>query len=842
MTTYFSTLPHPKIRTAPLSYDSSFHQVSLPDLKPLPASLIYNSILPVVRRRFPKCDSQGVLLDTYRLKIFELNPPLIVHPSPWSESDIDSTVGLFIQNLRDVDRALHEGRRHVQLNPWNGRSEQFQIVEILNLGRRHVQLNPWNGRSEQFQIVEILNFSNLHCNPPTQPAGVDAISYICCWSELDGLAIQSDAESPKKRLKWEKEPEPVINGNGPLMTASSSGDASQENLLGDIVELSERLKTVETQSEAYYNPTRQLLLPRLEVNSDLGFSFHGREIIKDILALLPEGNKMTLPRISLRTTVGAGSSSILASLATVLCARKTHYVVSIPESNLLLLSHHKWHENMTRALLIALSHHPEFKTLASEIFAQNSSKKLESYIRRLGRDGVGLTFVIDDFQEFYEYDMKQILSKFLQFVVEGRHGFILVDKGCSPLDLEKCKRRHKVKEVFQIKHFDIVRIPSVYSPDEMTVYWTDLKLRRPDVFSLFELHFLHDEFMRITGSTPKYLEILTQSFEKAWKAISLTSEETALSVLHSCAELNDEIQEVKSVFRHYLESAYQQNEKVYHISNLDSVFLASLAKGYHFELGCERLHPHFFVVQPMGDINLRLLSLPLGLLRESLDHGIRSFSNSLHLTQILSENFLTTLSVMNNPSVLSTVVEFRVLALIESQGIQLTGWKCDPLAKPHSKHRLSLRENPSFSLNEGPAYFFSVSRNTPAIDGLYICVKDVSKVHIFAIQVTIAERHSSSEALFFHTWKAWVDRLVSLAAPASTPVYHFLWIVDGKTQAGGEILVSDGRPEEIPELVRKTRNCVQVVKPDYTRWVIGIEDMDPKVSRLVKNSGQMTVL
>ncbi|KAK7469156.1 hypothetical protein VKT23_003648 [Stygiomarasmius scandens] len=763
--------------------------------------------------------------------VYNICPPLFVMRKDivqWPPAQ--SVMDAFKENLRTIAQTLDHQKEDCILRAENsaGTCNELRSFKLITIPDRASFV--FDGFDAGFGDLSLV----VHMRP--RPVTVN----------LSKLLREEEDHSEKKKVRQMDRDLPPSASNPSVVVnlpSTSSHDSirslyaepsSQEILLEEIRALGKQVdELVKGDIDRFSDPSFNRKIPLLQTKPCSDIQFRGREVIKEIIDCLSTEKPK---RLFLGQCIGAGGSFILGALASILHANTQHFVLYFSGFTLgkLMGDDGAWYETVTRALLIALSKHPDFDSgLASEIFNRNSVKRLENYVKGLpsGPRKLTLTFLVDDFDLVCLVQDCSRRTRFLD-LIQG-HNVVLVDKGCSPLAEELLLARvEALRMLDQIgESIHQLQIPASYTEREYESFRIAKKSKSDpqNILPLFKFAMLEAEFRRITGCVPGFVDSLYQSFKERLESVpdDLENDGTILDVLKESVEFSARMKEAKTQFITYIQGMYSAQSSD-HRSDLTKFFLASLA-GTCYQLSPCLYHPAFFS-EVMQRTSHRYI-LAAGFLRDFLgDYIARQNESNYH--HLLSQDFLSSTGPLyRNPAVLGAVAELRIIAKIQSSGFLLPGWNGPTLSRPVTRRALNL-ETILIALTDGdPVFFSSFGHSTPAIDGLYVLRKD-DKVYVFGILVTIASRHKASEHLFFLTWESWIRRL---AAPGCGILWNVVWVVNESTIAEGRTLVSKGPPEVFSELPpRNTRQKVYTSNPEYTRWLCSIKDWDRDMAQVLE--------
>ena len=192
----------------------------------------------------------------------------------------------------------------------------------------------------------------------------------------------------------------------------------------------------------------------------------------------------------------------------------------------------------------------------------------------------------------------------------------------------------------------------------------------------------------------------------------------------------------------------------------------------------------------------------------------------------------------DNPSVLGFFTEQVLLGEIARSGLSALGkgWEEKMLFQAFSDDIPPL----SREARKGGIMYVPTRPNFKGIDALFFKLvatpgkRGKYNAIVVPTQITIAERHSDSEAAFFRTWAEYELQLESLGSISSIEII-FLWIVEQ---------VPAGRQSEEAEIKgTRTLRGNNTVHPDYIRRWMRVDEASVAVGDLLKASqwGQTVV-
>jgi hypothetical protein len=172
-----------------------------------------------------------------------------------------------------------------------------------------------------------------------------------------------------------------------------------------------------------------------------------------------------------------------------------------------------------------------------------------------------------------------------------------------------------------------------------------------------------------------------------------------------------------------------------------------------------------------------------------------------------TEWYLALKAFKNNPSVIGFTVEQIAISRIASSGLR---WG-DNSEIPPTKITAFRGNIIAFSKNMPSAYYVPLKFNLKAVDAIYVKVDEHQHTAtVVAIQITVAKRHTDSQADFFAQWGQWTDYLKDFTI---TPI--FLWIVEGRR----------GRVD-VEEKLRKLRTGQKTLWPKHVTHWVSIDQVD----------------
>jgi hypothetical protein len=197
-----------------------------------------------------------------------------------------------------------------------------------------------------------------------------------------------------------------------------------------------------------------------------------------------------------------------------------------------------------------------------------------------------------------------------------------------------------------------------------------------------------------------------------------------------------------------------------------------------------------------------------GLAREAAARVLRKAAPG----KFLSDDWVESLATYaDNPSVIGFIVQQACLTAISEHGFHHGNVEWSSVTATIFETDL-IQQLPRTTTS---AFLVPADPNFKYIDALFIKVDEKSKtVFLAPIQVTINERHSNSEILFYeHFWRR-IEALFDGYILSST----FIWIVE----RGRSLDVID-------EQRRELRSGPKVIIPVHDRLVIKIEDVHQKL-------------
>ena len=191
-----------------------------------------------------------------------------------------------------------------------------------------------------------------------------------------------------------------------------------------------------------------------------------------------------------------------------------------------------------------------------------------------------------------------------------------------------------------------------------------------------------------------------------------------------------------------------------------------------------------------------------GLARRALAEYLRGVSNH---TEFLSPTWFHKLETSgSNPSILGFYTERMVISSLATKGHELV------LLGPNFQHMVRkqarpwriqhfLRGLPILSKDIGVTMYIPIEFNYKAVDAIAVSISAKGIAEILGIQITIANRHSNSELLFFSNWEVWKKQLNGFE-----PKAKFLWIWENPRDVGEIQLVAssvrwDGKIIKLPD-------------------------------------------
>ncbi|KAK7441728.1 hypothetical protein VKT23_016391 [Stygiomarasmius scandens] len=771
--------------------------------------------------------------------------------SHWSPALIDGLKKDHLLSLYTIHPALCVERPSSSLpDRFINKNHEDNLKRIIaNLPKTLSQstqtiLKDFDGDAQHTFRIDLVSHSN-NWRPiqfAESPADAVHVHFIAFWKAA--ALCKRPLENSDVEDMHSKRPRAETSPSSVTVITTSSGETKRDNILNEVRQLREKIRAIkETSLEHYGNPAVYQYLPSLRTHSDIFangeeeyFTFRGRECIAPIVERM-NAHQQTSSRSScvrLEACKGAGSSVILSALATLLQASEKFYVFYIPRPGRLLQSRKDWFETVSRALLVALSTHPDFDRMAEEIFSCTTIKSVLKFIRNLPQDTKrSLIFLFDDFdvlrspgypESGWKLKREKILAGTIQSIL------VIVDKGRAFHNLSDL-------EITGIWNFSL---PPSYTAAEELYFWHDLERTNPDVFQLLQLPLLKSTFLHQTGRLPLFMGSLADTLKIELYAQGgrgcldgSRSYAELVQLFHRCIGHSGCFTDASVEFSRFVSSVFFLGKNF--SEEMNHVFLGLIAQGSPPSVLAMDLFPNkWFHSLPELPGNISQYQIPAGFLREMLANVLRTRNGTFgnHHHYLLSQDFLdSTEPLSHNPAVLGTVTEMRLSARIEVSGLVLKGWEGIHLSKPGTVHVLDIaKPPPSVSFKKGPIYFHSLAYNVPAINGMYL-IKDDPVVHIFPIQMTIGKSHSDSELSFFGAWKSWIEHLVDECSPGCVINWNFIWFINGETKTGGQTLTSDGKPEPIDE----DKESVCVVRPTYVRWVCGIDDLDKPMAQLFSN-------
>ena len=167
-------------------------------------------------------------------------------------------------------------------------------------------------------------------------------------------------------------------------------------------------------------------------------------------------------------------------------------------------------------------------------------------------------------------------------------------------------------------------------------------------------------------------------------------------------------------------------------------------------------------------------------------------------------------SFKNNPSVIGFTVEQMIISRLASSGLN---W--GDAAIPPAPQTLFPGNLTPLSIDKRSTYYVPLQFNFKAIDALYVEVNEGKKTaKIVAIQITVAKRHTDSEAKFFADWEAWTKSLGGFTITST-----FLWIVESTR---GKV--------EVEAKLKELRQRRILVMPEHATYWVMINQVDKRLA------------
>jgi len=180
----------------------------------------------------------------------------------------------------------------------------------------------------------------------------------------------------------------------------------------------------------------------------------------------------------------------------------------------------------------------------------------------------------------------------------------------------------------------------------------------------------------------------------------------------------------------------------------------------------------------------------------------------------LGPEWLQTLeSYKHNPSAIGFTVEQIIISRIASAGVESDNFSIRPA-------KIVAFEGDSTTIlqDEEHAYYVPLKFNFKAIDALYVHLDQKKKVvRLVAIQITVAKRHTDSEAAFYAGLAMWLHGLTAFEITT-----EFLWIHEGQR----------GRVE-VEEKIIKLRTKTHVNWPRHTVHWVSIEQVHKDLAAML---------
>jgi len=163
----------------------------------------------------------------------------------------------------------------------------------------------------------------------------------------------------------------------------------------------------------------------------------------------------------------------------------------------------------------------------------------------------------------------------------------------------------------------------------------------------------------------------------------------------------------------------------------------------------------------------------------------------------------------DNPSVVGFIVKQACLSTISITGFKNSTVSWDPI--PATIFEGDLIQ----AIPTGDCEMFFIPANPffRDIDALYVKVDEKNKiVWIVPFQVTVAERHTDSEALFYSRWHAlaWTNRFGYQVKTA------FVWVVENQSSCTA-----------LEEETKITRSGSKLLSPEHIQIIITVADVNP---------------
>jgi hypothetical protein len=160
----------------------------------------------------------------------------------------------------------------------------------------------------------------------------------------------------------------------------------------------------------------------------------------------------------------------------------------------------------------------------------------------------------------------------------------------------------------------------------------------------------------------------------------------------------------------------------------------------------------------------------------------------------------------NNPSVLGFLVEQECIASLAVHGLKIAhGVEIRPSrTTPFVGNVTALKDT---------TLYVPTKPTCMVIDAIYCDINEGTRIaNIVPVQITIANKHSDSEAKFFQNWKIWARELINSGYDIR---FTFVWITEeGKTAVDHE-----------PNVRCQTRSGAQWEEPQYTSYQIPLFDV-----------------
>jgi hypothetical protein len=136
-------------------------------------------------------------------------------------------------------------------------------------------------------------------------------------------------------------------------------------------------------------------------------------------------------------------------------------------------------------------------------------------------------------------------------------------------------------------------------------------------------------------------------------------------------------------------------------------------------------------------------------------------------------------------------------------------------------------EFPDFNMERELVLYCPLKFNYRAIDGIIVRIAPVGvgerrKCFMFPIQITVARKHSDSEAAFFKHWGKWKS---SFAENNIDIEVEFLWITK-----------EDPDTSEVTEENRDSRSGPMLKHPNYSTRNIPLDVVSPEISQRYKSA------